>query len=211
MNRLILTALTGILALPLAAEAPALTYDAGALVLWGAPALTKVTHNNKAYGFDAGVSFTFPNGLPSRVSLNRYNMAGEDYGTIRSSLWLTQVAWDLYLDTSLKSWRCFFGLSGNRYSAVNNGTETWKLDGHNTGTNKSPDSIWAVTTDGARGWKLGIRVGVEHRWNAHLVSDLTFQATELSGGERRGGTSSGAPNDGAVNPTWIQAGLRYSF
>ena len=31
-------------------------------------------------------------------------MPGKDYGTIKSSLTLTQVAWDLYLDTSMKTW-----------------------------------------------------------------------------------------------------------
>ena len=210
MNRLILTAAAGILSLPLAAGDPAITFDAGGQILWSTPALDKVIHNKLTYGLNAGVGFQLPNGLPTRISVNRFDMYGKDYGTIRSSLWLSQVAWDLYLDTSLKTWRCFAGLSANRYSAVNNGYETWVGDGHNTSA-KAPQSIWAVTADGARGWKLGIRTGVEHRWTPHLVSDLTLQATELSGGERRGAPTTNYPNDGGVNPTWIQVGLRYVF
>ncbi len=210
MNRIILTAAAGILTLPLSAQTPAWNYDAGAALLWSAPALTKVTHNSTAFAVGVGVSFKLPNDLPTRVSLNRYAMSGKDYGTIRSSLTLTQVAWDLSLDTSLKTWSCFAGLSGNRYSVVNNGTETWVTDGHNP-TAKAPQYVWAVTNDASRSWKLGIRVGVEHRWTPHLVSDLTFQATELSGGERRGAPNTNYPNDGGVNPTWIQVGLRYAF
>lgn len=214
MNRIILTAAAGILSLPLAAGSPAwlpdLTYDAGGALLWAAPALTKVTHNSTAFEIGAGVGFKLPNGLPTRISLNRYAMPGKDYGTIKSSLTLTQVAWDLYLDTSMKTWGCFVGLSGNRYSVVNDGYETWVGDGHNT-SNKAPQSIWAVTNPATQGWKLGIRAGVEHRWTPHLASDLTLQATELSGGERRGAPTTNYPNDGGVNPTWIQVGLRYVF
>ena len=70
---------------------------------------------------------------------------------------------------------------------------------------------FSPTNPATQGWKLGIRAGVEHRWTPHLASDLTLQATELSGGERRGAPTTNYPNDGGVNPTWIQVGLRYVF
>lgn len=208
MNRLILTATAGFLSLPLAAGEPAYQLDAGGALLRALPTLTKVTHNPTAFEVGAGVSFKLPNGLPLRVSLNRYAMGGKDFGSIKSSLALSQVAADFYLDTSLKTWKCFVGLSGNRYSVNNSGVEAWVTDGHNS-SGKTPQYIWAVTNAAANGWKLGIRAGVEHRWSAHLVSDLTFQGTELSGGERRPVTN--YPNDGPVSPTWLQVGLRYTF
>lgn len=209
MNRLhILTVTAGMLALPLSAQTRSWRLDAGGALLYATPALDKVTHSKMAYAIEGGFGFTLPNGLPTRISINHYEMPGKDFGTIKSSLKLNQIAWDLYLDSSLKSWVFKAGLSGNRYSVDNSGTETWVADGHNASA-RYPQSVWAVTSSAARGWKLGIRAGVEYRWTARLTADLLFQATELSGGERRPGTS--YPNDGGVNPTWIQLGLRYTF
>lgn len=211
MNRLpILTVLAGILAVPLSAQTKSWSLDAGGALLWAAPALEKVTHNKMGYQIEGGFSFKFPNGLPSRVSVAHYEMPGKDFGTIKSSLKLNQIAWDLYLDSSLKQWVFKVGLSGNRYSVANSGTETWVTDGHNP-SGKSPQYVWAVTSSGARSWKLGIRAGVEYRWTPKLTSELLFQATELSGGERRGAPNATYPNYGGINPTWIQFGCRYTF
>lgn len=207
----------------LAAQERSPRIDVTASLLSGTPGLEKATHNKQGFGLSTGITFLLPRvDVPLKVGLAAYDMPGKDFGTVKSSLKLSQVFADVYLASSLPHWAVKLGLSANNYQVTNTGTETWAEDPMNPG-GYMPQSAWAVTQD--KGLKLGFRLGVDWTLSRHWGAELLLQVTELSGGETRAiretildPTTSepvevvkNLPNHGAVNPSWIQLGVRYTF
>jgi hypothetical protein len=202
---------------PLAAQDSGPKFDLTASLLGAQNSLKKVTHQDLAYGLGLGVKFILPKvEVPMKVGLATYDMPGKQSGTIKSSLKLTQFYTDFYLTSTLPAWSVKFGFSANKYRVSNSGTETWVTDPTNPG-GFMPESAWAVTQD--KGLKLGYRLGVDYNWSKHWGAELLFQLTELSGGEGKtimvdgwyGPEAKLLPNTGAVNPSWLQLGVRYTF
>lgn len=199
-------------------------FDVTASLLLGHQSLKKATHNDQAYGLSTGVKFLLPKvDLPIKLGLAAYDMPGKDFGSIKSSLKLTQFYTDFYLTSKLPNWAVKFGLSANKYKVTNTGTETWAEDPMNPDGAWAPQYAWAVTQD--KGLKIGYRLGVDYAMSRHWGAELLFQLTELSGGEAKTTSETVTdpwtgqptvvvkqwPNYGAVNPSWLQLGVRYTF
>lgn len=205
--------------LPLAGQAPVrtLTPDVEALYVLPLDGLKKVTHSSFAYGAGLGVTLDFKDAPTMRLGLNHLRMPGKDFGTIKSSLADTQFVADFYFLSGLKRWKAFGGLSLNHYTAKNSGTEQWqkvvyrKPSATTTTTLTVPLYVWSATD--TKGIKMGLRLGVEYLIRPRWVATATLQATELQGGPGRKPwePQPTMPNNGVVNPSWVQFGMRYSF
>lgn len=168
--------------------------------------LKKVTHNSASYHLGGGMKWTAAaTETPLRLGVTYQLMPGKDFGTVKSSLKAFQVHLDAYLATASPRYAFKFGVSANRFTVDNQGTESWIKDGRNP-SGFSPEYVFAL--DDTKGVKLGLRFGVDIQLAKAWSAEVLFQATELGGGAVKPGNK---PNLGGVNPSWIQVGARYSF
>jgi len=202
----------------------------------GTDALTKVTHRSGLGGAALGAQATLDlpfEGLEGRLGLQGTLLPGRQHGSARTDLRHIQCSGDLVFATRFPGLKGILGLSANRYSVTNSGSETFEIRETvipnllkpTVEYNKIPVSVWEVTTEDAAGLKLGLRLGAEYRLTSHLSVQALFQVTELGGGESQldPNLPSTTPanqkdalkflrfNRGAVNPSWLQVGARWTF
>lgn len=211
----------------LRAQAPAIRPSVGVSGLLALDGLQKATHRSSGLAVDVAATLPLPGTrADGRLSLGFHDMPGSMHGTARTSLRNLQLAGDILLGTG--KGRVLLGLSANRYTAWNEGHETFAyipvviqtLPTPKTEYNIVPVDCWEVTSEGARGVKLGLRLGYERTLADHWSLTALFQVTELSGGEFVPDASLSVPsgaqkysrvNRGPVNPSWLQVGVRYHF
>jgi hypothetical protein len=181
------------------------------------PSLTKVTHKTVGYGAQLGIA-THISGtdVPVRIGFGMDSFPGGQSGSIKSSLYHSQIFADVFLPTGLRNTTWFLGLSGNRYHIKNEGQETWTPD-PSYPSYANPGSVFALTAaEVDRKNRAGFRAGLDYRYNRNLAVEFLFQTTEL--GLRKAhymtypnGSKAYAGTVGNVNPSWLQIGIRYTY
>jgi hypothetical protein len=181
------------------------------------PSLSKVTHHTLGYGAQLGLA-THISGtnVPVRIGLGMGLFPGGQYGSIKSTLYHSQIFADVFLPTGLRNTTWFLGLSGNRYHIKNEGQETWTPD-PSYSVYANPGSVFALTAaEVDRKNRAGFRIGLNYRYNRNLAAEFLGQTTEL--GLRKAhyminasGAQVYAGTVGNVNPAWLQVGIRYTY
>lgn len=205
MIKILRTSLLGLLALPLAAQAPGFSVAGGALL--GFASLEKATNNTVGYqvGFDWTGQVPAAT-IPTRVGLAFTSFPGKDWNGLKTSLTLVQLHGDLLLPIRSLHGYGIVGASLNSYSMSESGTED---------TEDPTDINQHFPIRDAKGVKMGLRLGLGFTLASHLALEATFQQTELAGKDLSGDTV--APDgtelvrQGAINPAWLQLGVTYRF
>lgn len=190
------TCMLGLLALPVVAQST--PFSAGGALIAGLDSYKKAVNNSTGFLVNAGWDTTiYKSGIPARLSLGVGLMPGKDLNGLKTSLTLVQFAGDVLISTDVQGLRGVLGLSANKYSAKFSGTEStsvFDVDHH-------------YPFHDVSGIKGGLRLGFEYSFQKNLIGEVLLQATELAGRQR---------NDllirkGAINPGWVQFGVRYQF
>lgn len=181
----------------------------------GYDSLKKATYATYGLTAGGGIVTTIPGSkMPLRAGLALATFPGKQHGSAKSSLGLTQLTVDAGFGPDTSRLKGFFGLSLNKWTVKNAGTETYAKD--KTG-NWAPVDVFAVKN--TSGLKVGLRLGANYAVNTHWSVDITIQQTELAGASRTAkvlpdGSLETDPNlgmRGTINPAWIQFGARYIF
>jgi hypothetical protein len=188
--------LLGLLALPLAAQTTGFSVGGGLIL--GLDSYKKAVNNTTGLMFNAGWDTkVYKTDIPARISLGLGFLPGKDINGLKTSLSLAQLAGDILIDTDIKGLRGVVGLSVNKYTAKYSGQE-------------SP-SVFDVEHHfpfrDVTGLKGGLRLGVEYSFSSRFVGEALFQTTELAGRQR----TDALIRKGAINPGWLQFGVRYKF
>jgi len=199
--KLIHLSLLSLLALPLAAQDTGFSVGGG---LIAAPktyfgAYDKVVNNNLGYYVNGAYTVkTAETDLTGRFTASLSSMPGKsrDNG-LKTSLSLFQVSADLVFPVGVEGLSGVFGVSLNKFSVSNTGTES---------VTTSDVANHFPVKDGA-GIKGGFRIGAEYAITKNVKAELVLQQTEL------GGQNGADPvkRAGGVNPSWLNLGVRYSF
>jgi len=160
-------------------------WTAGGALTFALDGLKEVTHNNNGLVLDFGYNGHLgATAIPFRASLGYQYLPGKEDGGLKQSLTSFQLAGDIFIETPWKDLQFITGLSINRY----------KVKAEATG--------FGSTTDTVKGPKFGARLGLEYQFNSAWSGQLLLQMTEL-------GTDAAATT--GVNPSWIQAGVKFHF
>ncbi len=153
-------------------------------------ATNKTTGLNFNVGLDRQIGDT---NVGFRPGLGITFLPGEWKDDAKISFTGIQLTADLVIQTGIEHFTMITGLSVNNWrylSDTRNGAESpFGLDG-----NFAPDAV-----------KLGFRVGFDYKINEHLTADLLLQMTEF------GNHPSDEFSFRNINPTWLQAGVKYHF
>lgn len=168
----------------LAAQETQKTWSAGASCTVALDSLKNVTYNTYGYDVDFGYNGHLGNTtVPFRASVGYQYFPGTTNAGLRQSLTSYQLAGDIFVASPWKDVQFITGLSVNRYKQEN-------------------ETATAKTKDNIKGTKLGARLGVEFgitpSWSAQVLLQLTEMGTNAN-------QSSG------INPSWVQAGVKYHF
>jgi len=196
MLKILRSSLLGLLALPLAAQAPGFSAGGGFIV--GLDSLKKATHNTLGFNLGADYSFRIPETeMDARVGLSLGLMPGSEQNGLKTSLTLFQAHGDMVIETTAKGLFAVAGLSLNTYSMSRSGTES-----------QDPmDRDHHFPVRDAKGLKLGLRLGIAYAFNARFSGELLVQQTELSGKDLQ----DPFVRQGGANPAWIELNARYHF
>lgn len=190
------TLLLGMLALPLAAQSTG--FSAGGAVILGLDSYKKAVNNTTGFHLNAGWDTTvYKTGIPARLCLGVGLMPGKEINGLKTSLMLYQLSGDLLIATSTEGLRGVVGLSLNKYTASFSGQESqaaFDADHH----------FPFRDVDGLKG---GVRLGFEYSFSKRWLGEMIFQTTELAGRQR----NDTLIRKGAINPGWLQFGVRYKF
>lgn len=181
----------------------------------GYDSMKKATYATYGLTVGGGIVTTIPDSkMPLRAGLAFATFPGKQHGSAKSSLGLTQFTVDAGFGPDASRLKGFFGLSLNKWSVKNTGTETYAKDATN---NWRPVSVFAVKN--TSGLKVGLRLGANYAVNEHWSVDLAVQQVELGGASKYAkvlpdGSLDTDPNlgmRGTINPAWVQLGARYTF
>lgn len=164
------------------------SWTAGASLTAALDGLKEVTHKTNGFVVDFGYNGHLGNSaVPFRASLGYQNFPGTaNAAGLKQSLTSLQLAGDIFIATPWKNLQFITGLSVNQY----------KVKSESTTVN---------TTDSAKGPKFGARLGLEYQFTSAWSAQALIQMTEL-------GTNAPKPKaTTGVNPSWFQAGVKYSF
>lgn len=164
------------------------TWTAGASLTAALDGLKEVTHKTNGFVVDFGYNGHLGNSaVPFRASLGYQNFPGTaNAAGLKQSLTSLQLAGDLFIASPWKNLQFITGLSVNKYKVKS-------------------ESATVNTTDSAKGPKFGARLGLEYQFTSAWSAQLLIQMTEL-------GTNAPKPfATTGVNPSWFQAGVKYSF
>lgn len=168
----------------LSAQEAKKSWTAGASLTAALDGLKEVTHKTNGFVVDFGYNGNLGNtSVPFRASLGYQMFPGADNFGLKQSLTSVQLAGDLFIESGLKNLSFITGLTVNKYKA--------KAEGF--GINE---------TESVKGVKLGARLGLEYQFNPAWSAQLMVQMTEL-------GTNATATT--GINPSWIQAGVKFHF
>ena len=160
-------------------------FHVGLNVTYANDGLYNITHKYDGFGAELGYTGKLANtAVPFRTTLSFQNFAGEKFDTQKQSLTGVQLAGDLLINTGADRLRIITGISVNQ----------WNL--------KYDPSLPPGTKDPAKGTKFGARLGLDYGFSDSWSGSFMIQVTEL-------GTTPGATT--GVNPSWLQAGLKYHF
>lgn len=196
MIKTLRTSVLGLLALPLAAQSPGFSLSGGLLA--GSDSLRKAT--NQSSGFLLGADYgtrVVGTEVPARLGLAFASMPGTESNGLKTSLTLTQLHGDVFIQTGSSAIHGLVGLSLNRYSMTRTGTES----------SDPADADHHFPIRDASGTKLGLRLGAAFALSDRWSLEALYQQTELAGKDlgdpmiRRGG----------VNPGWFELDLRWRF
>jgi hypothetical protein len=188
--------LLGLVALPVAAQTS--HFSAAGSVILGLDSFKKAVNNTT--GFMVAGSWDTTLGkttIPARLSLGAGTMPGKAFNGLKTSLTLVQFSGDLLLETSVPRLNTVVGLSVNRYTARFAGDESQSIF----------DSDHHFPFHDCDGLKGGLRFGFEYSFHKQLTAVALLQATELAGRQR----NDALIRRGALNPAWLELGLRYAF
>lgn len=162
------------------------SWTAGASLTAALDGLKDLTHKTNGFVVDFGYNGHLgATTVPFRASFGYQNFPGgaiEGSG-VKQSITSIQLAGDIFIATPWKNVQFITGLSLNKYKVK---TETPTLS----------------DTQSVKGPKFGARLGVEYQFNASWSAQALVQMTEL--GTDAAGTI-------GVNPSWIQAGVKFHF
>ncbi len=183
------------------------------------PALTKATENKYGYAGAVGLTAHLPGpGLDLRFGLGYNVMPGKTRISTKTDLKSLQLTLDVYMATWTKNLTWFMGFSGNKYTATNSGYEIMGTAYTQGGAKRvaALDAFSVKAGKDDKGIKGGLRLGLNYAFNSHLALELLFQQTELSGGfhvepKVHPDYPNGYANMGAMNPSWFQLGVKYTF
>lgn len=196
MIKTLRTSVLGLLALPLAAQGTGFSLAGGLLA--GGDSLKKAT--NQSSGFLLGADYgthVMGTEVPARLGLSLASMPGKELNGLKTSLSLTQLHGDVFIQTGSPAIHGLVGLSLNRYSMSRTGVES--------DVPEDVDHHFPIRD--VSGVKLGLRVGAAFTLSDQWSLEVLFQQTELAGKDledpmiRRGG----------VNPGWFELDLRWRF
>lgn len=191
------TSLLGLLALPMAAQAPGFSVQAGPIL--GLDSLKKAT--NASLAFQAGLDYTgeVPStDIPARVGLSAGSFPGRDWNGLKTSLTLVQLHGDLLLA----------GRGCPAYGIVGASLNTWSMSRSGTENAADPSDIdHHFPVRDAKGLKLGLRLGVGCNLSRSIALEAVFQQTELAGKD----LDDPVVRQGGINPGWIELDIRYHF
>ncbi|WLT33467.1 outer membrane beta-barrel protein [Geothrix sp. PMB-07] len=196
MIKTLRTSVLGLLALPLAAQGAGFSLAGGLLA--GSDSLKKAT--NQSSGFLLGADYgtrVIGTEVPARLGLAFASMPGKESNGLKTSLALTQLHGDVFIDTGSPSVHGLVGLSLNHYSMSRTGTES--------ADPADVDHHFPVRD--ASGMKLGLRVGAAFTVSDHWSLEVLYQQTELAGKD----LSDPQVRRGGVNPGWFELDLRWRF
>jgi len=188
--------LTSLLSLPLVAQTSGFSVQGGAIL--GFDSLKKAT--NSATGLSLGADYgtrIWGTDMPARVGVSFAALPGKELNGLKTSLTLTQAHGDLVMGGTEGGVRLLLGLSLNAYQMSKSGTESsdpMDVDHH-------------FPIRDASGLKLGLRLGLAYAINRSWSTELLFQQTELAGKD----LTDPLRRQGAINPAWLELGLRYHF
>jgi hypothetical protein len=188
--------LLGLLAMPMAAQTT--PFSAGVSLIQGLDSYKKAVNATTGFMVNAGWDTpVYHSDIPARISLGLGSMPGKERNGLKTSLTLVQLTGDIFLATEVTGLRGVLGLSLNKYSAKFSGAESasaFDADHHFPFRDTS-------------GLKGGIRLGLEYAFSPRITGEALLQATELSGRQR----TDTLIRNGAINPGWLQLGVRYQF
>ena len=161
------------------------TWTAGASFTVALDSLREVTHNTNGFVEDFGYNGHLGNtDVPFRASLGYQYLPGKEDSGLKQSLTSFQLAGDIFIPSGFKDLQFITGLSINKY----------KVKAEAAGLGSDTESV--------KGPKFGARVGLEYQFNPAWSGQLLLQMTEL-------GTDAAATT--GINPSWIQAGVKFHF
>lgn len=199
----------------LPAAAQDLQWQVGLTATHALDSLKKVTHASRGFGLSAGFQSNIPGTeVGARISLNRLSFPGNQHGTVKSSLALTQLAGDVLVAMPHPKFKAVVGFSLNKYSVDNQGTELLVPEPDPTqGTPKPLRPIYVHAVKDTGGTKMGVRLGMDIAWNRSWTTEVILQQTDLSGASYTKPATGvqGYTNVGAINPGWLQVTMRYTF
>jgi hypothetical protein len=201
-----------------AQQAPSdpIRFDVEGRLTWALSSLTKVTDRRMGEGLGIGVMLPTPfpkdQCLGIRLGLNANTFPGTMRQTAKTSLRNVQFTSDICFPSWWQGTSWFLGLSGNRYSATNSGTETYVKDPVNRGY-MLPIDTFMVRSKDTKGVRAGFRCGFTARLSSHLDAVLTFQQTELTQRIMEPYDANGYTYTESlpVNPAWIETAIRFTF
>lgn len=188
--------------LPVAAEQPTGWQVSGSLpsALTG---LKDWTHRSVAgLCVDGGYQGTFEGGnILYRVSLGYNTFPGKEQDRMKISLSSFQLSGDVVIPVARSPYSLVTGLSVHNWSKSVSGTSP--IDpGQANGVSGGVKQVFG---------KIGFRAGVEYSMSPRLTLAALFQISEFGTNSeflKRGNETFGT---NAVNPSWIQMGVRYHF
>ena len=223
MNPKLAGILSGValIAAPLSAQEKPITFNVGGAYMSTFDDIQNVTHKSSAYQLSVGMTtHLLGTDVPFRVTLADNVLPGATHGitNIKSSLNGVQLAGDVLIGSGLDNLNFVTGLSINKWSLSNKGTEPtgeWVPQDPGAGLPPLPpgqeyryhaDNYYALKED--KGIKFGARLGMEYRFDQHWTSDLMVQVIEVGTGAKN---SAGNSIVSGVNASWIQLGVKYHF
>lgn len=160
---------------------------------YGLDSLEKITKERKA----GSLGVSYQSNIKNTRNVYRINLLWNSFpgsfdeaAGFETSLQSLQLSADLFFYSPVKDLNFFLGLSANNYFAR-----------YSPDVDENGDPLKkGVVFDGT---KLGIRLGLDYRFNARWSFDATFNLTEYGVIYR--------PSMGGINPAWIQLSAHYHF
>jgi len=160
-------------------------WTAGGALTFALDGLKEVTHNSNGFVLDFGYNGRLgATTVPFRASLGYQYFPGKEDTGLKQSLTSIQLAGDIFIETPWKGLQFITGLSLQKY----------KVKAEATGFGSASETV--------KGPKFGARLGLEYQFNPAWSGQLLVQMTEL-------GTDAAATT--GVNPSWLQAGVKFHF
>lgn len=215
------------LATPLSAQEKALTFNVGGAYMGTLGDVQKVTAQDSAYQVSLGfTTHLYKTDVPFRVTLSDNMLQGKTHGVtgIKSSLNGIQLAGDVLINSGVENLSFVTGLSINKWSLSNKGTEpaggylafdpsqNVVSSSDPTGNptydpiRNNPNNFFNLNED--KGIKFGARLGLEYRFSEHWTTDLLAQIIEVGTSAKN---ANGDSIRGGINASWVQLGVKYHF